>query len=141
MEQINDDQELIKELVQLSESEVFDFKLKISNCKKIARTLVAFTNTSGGRILIGVSDEKKIIGIDTDEEIFMIEKAGFEFCNPPIIPHFEILEFKKYLTENHYKEINLLLVEIKASTTPHYLMDESGKKYYYKRIKDENIPM
>jgi len=140
MIKFNDDQELIKEFLRLSENEVFDLKLKISDSQKIAKTLVAFTNSKGGRILIGVSDNKIITGIDADEEIYMIEKAAFEFCYPKIVPSFEILEFKKYLSEQNYIELNLLIVEIKASEIPHYAIDELGKKTFYKRKKDKNIP-
>ena len=33
-----------------------DFKMRIDDAAKIARTLVAFANTDGGRLLIGVKD-------------------------------------------------------------------------------------
>jgi len=34
--------------------------------KKIAKTIVAFLNTCGGTLLVGVSDDRKIIGIDSE---------------------------------------------------------------------------
>ena len=53
-----------------------DFKHSITDSKKIARTIVAFANTSGGRLLIGVKDNGKLIGINTDEDYYMVEAAA-----------------------------------------------------------------
>lgn len=47
---------------------MLDFKFEISDSKKIARSLVAFANTDGGRLLIGVKDNGVISGIRSEEE-------------------------------------------------------------------------
>ena len=52
---------------------MLDFKFEISDSKKIARTLVAFANTDGGRLLIGVKDNGSISGIRSEEEKYMID--------------------------------------------------------------------
>jgi predicted HTH transcriptional regulator len=140
MRKINDDQEYIAELFKLSENEIFDFKQNITNSSKIAKTLVAFANTKGGRILIGVSDQRKIIGIDAEEEIYMIEKAGKEYCEPEINPEFEILEYKKYINDQLFEDVYLLLVDIKASPFKHFAIDEQGIRKFYLRVDDHNIP-
>ena len=61
-----------------------DFKFEISDSRKIARTLAAFANTEGGRILIGVKDNGRISGISSDEEYHMIEAAAQMYCRPEI---------------------------------------------------------
>ena len=63
---------------------MLDFKFEISDCKKIARSLVAFANTDGGRLLIGVKDNGVISGIRSEEEKHMIQTASEMFCNPNV---------------------------------------------------------
>ena len=46
----------IEALIEQGEHQQLDFKFEVSDSKKIARTLSAFANTDGGRLLIGVKD-------------------------------------------------------------------------------------
>ena len=61
-----------------------DFKFRIDDQKKIARTLCAFANTCGGRLLIGIKDNRKIVGCHPEEEFHMIEGASKIFCQPEV---------------------------------------------------------
>src|SRR3546814_20954398 len=58
----------IKTLILQGEGEQLDFKNRISNCAKIAKTLVAFANTKGGKLLVGVADDGTIKGVKSEEE-------------------------------------------------------------------------
>lgn len=58
----------LKKLIARGENQQLDFKYCISDSRKIARTLSAFSNTDGGRLLIGVRDNGSIAGIRSDEE-------------------------------------------------------------------------
>ena len=71
-------------LIDEGEHQQQDFKYCINDSKKIAKSLVAFANTDGGRLLIGVKDNGKIIGMSTDEEYYMVESAAKIYSNPPI---------------------------------------------------------
>ena len=53
-----------------------DFKTRIDDSRKIARTLVAFANADGGRLLIGVKDNGTVSGVRVDEELHMVEAAA-----------------------------------------------------------------
>lgn len=49
------------------ESDTLEFKEKIpADTSKIVRSAIAFSNTQGGRIIIGVSDDRNIVGIEGD---------------------------------------------------------------------------
>lgn len=48
--------------IQKGESETLEFKSSTANLKSAAKTLCAFLNGKGGVVLIGVSNEKKLIG-------------------------------------------------------------------------------
>ena len=63
----------IRELIAEGENQKLDFKYCVSDSRKIARTLSAFANTDGGRLLIGVRDNGSIAGIRSDEEIYMVD--------------------------------------------------------------------
>ena len=61
------DTQYIRQLVSEGEHCHQDFKFEISDARKIARSLSAFANTEGGRLLIGVKDNGKIAGVRSDE--------------------------------------------------------------------------
>jgi predicted HTH transcriptional regulator len=74
----------IRDLISGGENQRLDFKYCVSDSRKIARTLSAFSNSDGGRILIGVRDNGRIAGIKTDEEIYMVDTAAHLYCRPQI---------------------------------------------------------
>ena len=125
------DTQYIRQLVSEGEHCHQDFKFEISDARKIARSLSAFANTEGGRLLIGVKDNGKIAGVRSDEEIYMIEAAATMYCQPRVE-----LETRTYQVEGK----TVLEVRInKAASKPVYAMDETNKPWAYIRIKDENI--
>ena len=75
---------MLHRLIAQGEHQQQDFKYEISDVRKIARTLSAFANTDGGRLLIGVKDNGKIAGVRSDEEIYMVEAAAALYCVPPV---------------------------------------------------------
>jgi hypothetical protein len=121
----------IEVLISQGEHEHLDFKFNISDSKKIARSLVAFANTGGGTLLIGVRDNGSIAGIRSDEEIFMIEAAANMYSKPEIIP--EVREW-------HMDDKTILEITIPESKQkPHYAMTDDEKWMAYIRFQDKNI--
>jgi len=121
----------LHKLIEEGEHQQQDFKYCINDSKKIAKSLVAFANTDGGRLLIGVKDNGKIVGISTDEEFYMVEAAAKIYSNPPI----------NFSTKQWHSEAKTVLeISIEPSIEkPHYAKDESGKWLAYIRKNDENI--
>lgn len=118
-------------LIEQGEHQQQDFKYCINDSKKIAKSLVAFANTDGGRLLIGVKDNGKIAGVRTDEEFYMVEAAAKIYSNPPI----------GFLTKQWQAEGKTVLeITIAPSQNkPHFAKDENGKWLAYIRIADENF--
>lgn len=125
------DTEYIHKLVAEGEHIHQDFKFAISDARKIAKSLSAFANTEGGRLLVGVKDNGKIAGIRSEEEIYMIEAAATLYCKPTI------------KVENRiYKVEGKDILEVRVPESPQKpicSLDEEGKAWAYIRIKDENI--
>lgn len=123
--------EYIHALIAEGEHQQQDFKFEISDARKIAKTLSAFANTDGGRLLIGVKNNGKISGVRSDEEQYMIEAAAQLYCRPEVN-----YNMQTYHVEGH----SVLLVQIdKNEQKPVYAKDETGKYLAYLRVNDENI--
>ena len=72
----NTNTQYLEKLISEGEHVHQDFKFAISDARKIAKSLSAFANTEGGRLLVGVKDNGKIAGVRSEEELYMIEAAA-----------------------------------------------------------------
>ena len=121
----------IKQLIEKGEGQQLDFKFEISDAAKIARSLVAFANTDGGKLLIGVKDNGAIAGVSSEEEFFMINNAASNFCQPEV--NFTSKEW-------NIKGKKVFEVSIPISQNiPHRAPDKDGKYKAFFRLKDENL--
>lgn len=110
---------LIK-LISRGEGQQLDFKKTIQDSRKIARSLVAFANSQGGRLLIGVRDNGSLAGIESEEEAHMIQAAAMVYCRPEVkfSLHFHRIEGK-----------NILEVEIPADPENIYSVKNEDQKW------------
>lgn len=118
-------------MISGGENQHLDFKYCISDSRKIARTLSAFANTEGGRLLIGVRDNGSIAGVRSDEEYYMIETASSLFCKPeiPVI-------IKQHLVDGK----TILEIEVsKGDKKPYLSKSDDGKWLAYFRHGDQNL--
>ena len=125
------DPKYIHSLIDEGEHQQLDFKFEISDARKIARTLSAFSNTDGGRLLIGVKDNGRIKGVRSDEEYYMAESAATLYCKPEV--QFESRSHQ--IDGKTVLEIYIPPVENK----PVYAQDQDKRWMAYIRVEDENI--
>lgn len=121
----------LKKTISEGEGQQLDFKFRIEDQKKIARTLVAFANSEGGSLLIGVKDNGKIAGINPEEEFHMIQGAAALFCKPA-------LTFESRIWQEDMK----LVLEIKVEANANHIFqaqDEEGNWKFYVRRKDQTL--
>ena len=123
----------IRKLIAKGENQQLDFKFGINDSRKIARTLAAFANTDGGRLLIGVKDNGSIAGVRTEEEFYMIQAAS-EMFTRPVVP-FEVKEW----TTNQKRVLEIIVPAIKDIL--HSAPVEKDNYLIYIRVKDENYPV
>lgn len=121
----------ITNLIQRGEDQTLDFKFEISDSRKIARTLVAFANTDGGTLLIGVKDNGTIAGIRSEEEKYMVETAALMYTRPLI----------RYLTKEWVIGGKTVLEVIipKGDEVPYLVLEPDGKWLAYVRVNDQNL--
>ncbi|MBR5117570.1 MAG: ATP-binding protein [Muribaculaceae bacterium] len=121
----------IESLIEQGEHEHQDFKYQITDARKIARSISAFANNSGGHLLIGVKDNGNIVGVSSDEEIYMIEQAAQMYCQPEQQVHFKLFRVSGK---------NVLKVDIdEADDKPVKAPDDNGLWRTYFRVADENV--
>ena len=122
----------IQGLIEEGEHEHQDFKFSISDARKIARSLSAFANNDGGRLLVGVKDNGNIAGVRNEEDIYVIEQAAQMYCRPA-----QKVEFTAFKTEGGAIVIRAEIA--KASHRPVQAQEPDGSWRTYYRVKDENI--
>jgi predicted HTH transcriptional regulator len=121
----------IFDMIRQGEHDMLDFKHSITDAKKIAKSLVAFANTNGGKLLIGVKDNGTISGIRTEEEFYMIQSAAQLYCNPEI----------RFSTDTwHIDGKTVLEITIPKSLDKiFYAKDTNGIWKVYVRVEDKNF--
>lgn len=120
----------VKNLASTGEGKYLEFKRTIPSAYKIAREIAAFANTNGGTLLIGVDDDKSLIGVlGYQEEEFLLDKAARKLCNPEVHIEIEVV---------HFGERDLLVIRIpEAPKKPIYVNGERGSVVFV-REQDEN---
>lgn len=123
---------LIHSLIAQGEHEHQDFKFAISDARKIARSISAFANNDGGRLLIGVKDNGVVAGVRNEEDIYVVEQAADRYCRPAVP-----VEFKGYKVDG---TLLVIVAEIAACAERPVLASEpDGSWRAYYRVADENI--
>ena len=126
-----DDKRYLLSLIQEGEHQQQDFKYRVDDARKLARSVSAFANTDGGRLLIGVRDDGMIAGVKSEGEIHVMHQAAYKYCQPEAS-----IRFDTY----HADGKAVVMATIPPSDKrPVCAPDEDGRMRAYIRIKDENI--
>jgi predicted HTH transcriptional regulator len=121
----------LKNLVATGESSFLEFKHKIASPEKIAREMAAFANTKGGKILIGVSDNGEMIGLESYlEEEFWLNQAANDCCVPALPIHVEMLNIGNR---------DILIVNVAEQEEKPVYVKGKKKRIVYVRRDDESI--
>lgn len=109
-----------------------DFKHSVSDARKIARSLSAFANHSGGRLLIGVKDNGVIAGVRNEEDVYVVETAARIYCTPEVEVKFQAYSIDTGLT--------VIAAETEAAAEkPVYVKEVGNRLRAFYRVADENI--
>lgn len=126
-----DDKHYLQSLIKEGEHQQQDFKYRVSDAMKLAKSVSAFANTDGGRLLIGVRDDGHMSGVRSEEEIYMMHQAAYRYCRPEAS-----IKFDTY----HIEGRTIVVATIPPSDKrPICVVQEDGKPRAYIRITDENI--
>ena len=120
-----------RRLLEQSEGKTIEFKQDLSSSKSMMKALVAFANTAGGRLIIGVSDDRQILGVEdplSQEERLCSMIA--DSIVPRLVPNIEMITIE---------DKTLLIAEVfLSSSRPHFLRSEGAEKGVYVRLGSTN---
>ncbi len=124
----------LRDLVNGGEGQLLEFKMKATFPEKIAREMVAFANSQGGQLLIGVDDDGTITGLKfAEEEKFVIDRAIRKHIRPNIRYQSEYISITPKRSVLSYR-----IFESKRK--PNYFLEEPDEKgLAYVRIDDKSI--
>ena len=126
-----DDKHYLLGLIGEGEHQQQDFKYRISDARKLAKSVSAFANTDGGRLLIGVRDDGNMSGVRSEEEIYMMHQAAYRYCHPEAS-----IKFDTY----HVDGRAIVVATVPPSDKrPICAIGEDDNPKAYIRIADENI--
>lgn len=127
----------LHDLIAQGEHQQQDFKFKVDDAPKLARSVSAFANTDGGRLLIGVRDDGSIHGVRSEEEIYMMHAAAYKFCTPVPTLKFETLQVATAPHEGRKRTV--VICTVMPSEHRPVMAIEDGRQTAYVRVADENI--
>jgi predicted HTH transcriptional regulator len=124
----------LEDLVSKGEGQNLEFKLKAAFPEKIVREMVAFANSEGGQLFVGINDDGKISGVKfADEERFVIEKAINDHIRPGIKYKCEFISVGKKRSVLHYR-----IFETRRKPI-YFLHDPLKKGRAFVRVEDKSV--
>ena len=118
-------------LIKQPEGKQLEFKRDLSSPQPLLKTLVAFANTAGGQLFIGIGDDGAVIGVDDplgEEE--RLSNLITDSISPRLLPSIELLTVEGK---------TLLRVEVFLSNSrPHFLKASGSNKGVLVRIGSSN---
>ena len=126
-----DDKHYLLSLISEGEHQQQDFKYRVDDPCKLAKSVSAFAKTDGGRLLIGVRDDGHLSGVRKEGEIYVMHQAAYKFCKPEASVRFDTY---------HAEGRTIVVATVPpADKKPICAQDEDGQMRAYIRIHDENI--
>ena len=122
----------LMELLKRPEGKTLEFKRDLSAPDRALKAIVAFANTSGGILLVGVEDGTRVVGgvpdpLGLEERIANLISDRIE---PRLVPEIEILPWRR---------THVLVVQVHPSQSrPHFLTREGPTDGVYVRVGSTN---
>jgi len=113
------------------EGKQLEFKRDLSSPLNVLKTLVAFANSAGGRLVIGVDDARQVVGVaDPLAEEERICNLIADAIAPRLLPNVELMSMG---------DATVLVVEVFPSgARPHYLSKQGPEQGVYLRLGSSN---
>ena len=120
------------EILTRPEGKTLEFKRDLSSPDGVLKTLVAFANTAGGTLLVGVEDRTRHVrgvpdALDVEERIANIVSDSIA---PRLLPEIEILPWRR---------TQIIAIQVHPSAArPHYLKRDGAESGTYVRVGSTN---
>ena len=112
-----------------SESALLEFKREVPKNEQIIKTIIGFCNQKGGRLILGVNDDRTIAGLPEDQIDQLLESLDhsiYEACYPPIIP---------LLSTQMFGDKAVLIIAVSSGMSkPYFRKSEGMERGTYIRV-------
>lgn len=117
-----------------AKSTVLELSRDVPKNESLIKTLIGFCNNRGGKLVVGVSENRDILGVSEDEAASAIESLGgivYKASSPPIAPLIYI---------QRIADKTLLIIEVlRGIHKPYYHKPEGLEKGTYIRLGTSTI--
>jgi len=121
----------IEHILAKEEGKTLEFKENCRSLSKIVQSVVAFANTAGGVLVIGIRDRtKEVVGLTdplADEE--RLANAFADSIQPLLIPEIQI---------SAWRDRELIIISVPHAPGPYYVKAEGLEKGAYIRLGSTN---
>lgn len=110
----------IRQLITRGENDKVEFKKQIGKERELnefIESVVAFANSSGGVILVGIDDNANIVGIEEENAPDRVTKVLRSHCDPPMQPEMSIS-----ILDNR----KVLVIQVKEGSNKPYIFRDKG---------------
>ncbi|MFA7626022.1 MAG: ATP-binding protein [Candidatus Kapaibacterium sp.] len=115
------------DIIAEGESTTVEFKRKSTTALKLAKEIAAMANTSGGFLIVGVDDNRKIYGIESEKaESDIVTQACTFYIEPPLEPDISIISI-------HDKDVLLLRIT-ESKIKPHRVIKDCNEKLSEQKV-------
>ena len=106
----------VNNIIGTEENEKLEYKAVLLPSKSLARLICSFANTSGGHIILGVSDNKEINGLSEDFRANSIMHKALDLLSPKPDVHYQYIvhQGKKLYVIKIEKSDSIILLENNA---------------------------
>lgn len=119
----------IEEIIKLGQNESIEFLPEINDLVDLAKVCAAFANRNGGSVFIGVNEKGKLIGVNPDPELKLIQEIH-EFIDG---------ELKVKIITHTVKHYYLIEIKISQSGIPILVKPIDGVKVFYYRVGKNTV--
>lgn len=102
------------------ESSLLEFKKEVPKNDQIIKTIIGFCNQKGGKLVIGVADDRTVVGLPeaTVEHLLeSLDHAIYEACHPTIIP---------VISQQRFEDKTVVIISVSAGMNKPYFRKSEG---------------
>lgn len=119
----------LRKIISSGESETVEFKASPSMLDEIVKTVVAFTNTRGGTIIVGVGDDGRVLGVSVGRgTVEKLVNGITSSTDPKVYPKVRV---------SRLDGKDLILIEVEEGFNKPYLY----KGRAYRRVGRSNVQL
>jgi ATP-dependent DNA helicase RecG len=103
-----------------TESAFLEFKREVPKNDQIIKTIIGFCNQKGGKLILGVADDRTIVGLPESMIEHLLESldhAIFEACHPTIIP---------VISQQRFGDKIVLVISVSVGMSKPYFRKSEG---------------